>query len=410
MPIDYLDMKPQVQAMTDHFAEQAKISLDLLEELKLLLDTYNEEYESLQMRIDSALVHSPMLRCASPGFEPLKTVIAPPGEDSTLAIILASDGSQINPSRHDAVEFGMVNLGCFYLLPGSGFAPEIRTRCHLLYPGMPLLGNETLSEELVALLRDVEERRFVAEVAVQAQKEIAIHSDGEMLPIVAFTDGPLELFGEPGGQAQQRKRFQDYLIALDHMADVGAVSAGYVDKPRANLIIKMLELMTLSEDDLKREQWQARFSGIEDTQLFAELLLPGYRTTTYLLVSRSAKTFKEKSARLTLCFFYINVGYYLRDGSRMDAYARVEVPLWVAQDQGLMALLHRSILDQCKILGEQPYPYALHRAHEVAVVRFSEKSEIQQLIHAEMLSRGLVVENNSMKSANKAVAFQGRER
>jgi hypothetical protein len=366
------------------------------------------QHEKIDQQISAAEDVLPMLRCAAPGptTESLLTIHQPPLMETVFQtpIILASDGSQINPSRHDAVEVGLVNLGLIRMVPGCGRAPDVVTRSRLLYPGMPDIQVDALTEELVAILRDVEERKFLSEMALAARKEYAELHDGEVFPVVAFTDGPLELFREPRGGEEQRKRFQHYLKALDSMAEIGAIPAGYVDKPRANLLVRMLEVMTISSQELERNAGISKYRGIDDTTLLLPWLTPGCRTTVFRLISRSAKTFAQESQRLSLHFFYINVGYVLGNEARRDVFARVEIPAWVAKDANQLDLLHHIILDQCMLLGTNPYPYVLHRAHEIAVVSFREKDELMRMIIAELMNHGLIVNENSMKIENKSAS------
>ena len=64
---------------------------------------------------------------------------------------------------------------------------------------------------------------------------------------------------------------------------------------------------------------------------------------------------------------------------------RVEIPEWVAKDESKLELLHTALIQQCQIMGARPYPYILHRAHEIAVVSFEEKEQIEQMLQAEQL-------------------------
>jgi hypothetical protein len=52
-------------------------------------------------------------------------------------------------------------------------------------------------------------------------------------------------------------------------------------------------------------------------------------------------------------------------------------------------------------MGNRPYPYALHRAHEVALVSFAEKAELQDMIAVEMLRQGVDAGQKSNKQEHK---------
>ncbi len=73
----------------------------------------------------------------------------------------------------------------------------------------------------------------------------------------------------------------------------------------------------------------------------------------------------------------------------------------MAQSKEKLDLLHATLLKQCGILGTQPYPYVLHRAHEVALVRFVEQEELNRMVAGELMSRGFSMGEDSTKSENK---------
>ncbi len=91
-------------------------------------------------------------------------------------------------------------------------------------------------------------------------------------------------------------------------------------------------------------------------------------------------------------FFYLDVG---RPGR--PSLARVEIPAWVAHNPEMLDHLHAALVDQCRILGARPYPYLLHRAHEVALVSMQEKEQVTQMIAAELRRRGVPVSERSNK-------------
>ncbi len=95
--------------------------------------------------------------------EPLDTHI-PAARSPSGCTIIAADGSQINPDPHGEVLFALVNVGLFTVQPGSNAAPRTETRSSLLYDDTLHTPNGLVSEDLIALLRDVREREILAEV------------------------------------------------------------------------------------------------------------------------------------------------------------------------------------------------------------------------------------------------------
>jgi NurA-like 5'-3' nuclease len=90
-------------------------------------------------------------------------------------------------------------------------------------------------------------------------------------------------------------------------------------------------------------------------------------------------------------FFYVRL-----DGE----VARVEVPLWVAEDEKLVGLVHSAILDQCRRgLG---YPVALSEAHEQAVVNFADREQFWELVNQILVEDGIFLENSAKSESKRA--------
>jgi hypothetical protein len=64
-------------------------------------------------------------------------------------------------------------------------------------------------------------------------------------------------------------------------------------------------------------------------------------------------------------------------------------------------MLQAVLTEQAAILGTRPYPYVLHRAHEVAVVTLPEHQHVEEMIVAEFQRRGIPVAEESYKQYHK---------
>ncbi|RLD02797.1 MAG: hypothetical protein DRI32_08315, partial [Chloroflexi bacterium] len=83
---------------------------------------------------------------------------------------------------------------------------------------------------------------------------------------------------------------------------------------------------------------------------------------------------------------------------------RVEIPKWVADDEEKLNNLHAALIEQSRILGNKPYPYLLHRSHEVAVVSFDEKRQVEQMLTLELRRNNGEVGEQSGKQSTKEVS------
>lgn len=379
MPVNFIELRSQIKKMGGQAGEQTDRRKRLFDEATGLLQAYATHGERLNERVDKAVQANPRLRCARPTGEVLTQGFEPP-EEVFMPAILAADGSQINPSRHDPFPFCVINVGVFHTCPGQ--APREFQRTTLLTYEEVLTPQGLLNEGTVALRRDLYERQMLAELA-----------DGMEKPVVTLTDGPLELFSEARESEEYRTALKQYIESLQTLEQMNVITAGYVDKPFSDLVVRLLELTLLAEDDFSKAGVRRPLLGVRDETLFSGLLQPGQRSAVFAIQSQQAQNFQDG---LGLHFFYLNIG-------RLEhpAMARVEIPAWVAQDPALLALLHTTLITQSRQMGAHPYPYALHRAHEIALVSFDERKRILDMIAIEHLNRGLSVGESSHKQANK---------
>jgi hypothetical protein len=178
------------------------------------------------------------------------------------------------------------------------------------------------------------------------------------------------------------------------------ITAGYVDKPSANLVVRTLEVAIASQAELSEIRTFRPLAGVTDISLYQDLLPAGDRSALFAIQSQSAKSY---TGLLALHFFYLNVGR-----TSAPYLARVEIPAWVAGDQSMLDNLHATLIEQVRTMGARPYPYLLHRAHETAVVSFQEKDQVTQMIAQELRAQGVQVDHLSAKQYSKQL--EGRTR
>lgn len=384
MPVNLLDIQKKLQS----FGEQAKARQQAIthrqQEVADLLEGYADRLDELRAQVDRAAAQNPNLRCAVPRDEPLNSVIPMP-ELPSVFTLLAADGSQINPSRHTRIQFCVINVGVVKMVRGSSQAPKIMTQSQLLdYDAIYLPGGGIISEGMVALKRDLREREALADLAGDLKR-----------PAISMTDGPLELYHEFQESTEFTQTLEKYMTVLAHLRELGLITLGYVDKPGSDLIGRLLELVIQpGEEATPPIHRQRRFAGVRDIQLVADLLTrPGDRSALFAIYSQTALRF---GMDLLPHFFYLNVG-----SPGKPHLARVEVPGWVARDRALVGLLQAVLTEQSAIMGTRPYPYILHRAHEVAVVTMPEQQHVEDMIVAEFSRRGIPVDEGSFKQYHK---------
>lgn len=390
MSLDFQQVRQQVVALGENAPRREEQRRELRARASAALTEWAGQLELLGQKVQAAVTLNPQLRSALPRREALDAS-APLPPLPPAASLLAADGSQINPDRHGWVEYCLVNVGAIHMTHGSPAAPVHTIRSQLLYDEAMYTENGRLTERLVALMRDLAERQLLAELA-----ETLPH------PIITLTDGPLELWAGRAGEVEAKefdRRFEEYLAALEKLKTLSASTAGYIDKPRGDLLVRLLEIATLPVGDLGKAGRDYRpFRGITDVDLLQDHLSPYERSAVFGIQSSAAGKY---SGDLALHFFYLHVGA-ASDGR--PYLVRVEIPAWVAEAPPMLADLHAVLIHQCKALGSTTYPYLLHRSHEVAVVTLDEKEQVETMIALELRRRGLVPEGPSNKQTTKNIS------
>ena len=247
---------------------------------------------------------------------------------------------------------------------------------------------------MVALQRDLKERVKLEQL-----------SDGLDGLVVTMTDGPIELWGAKGDDPKAYSDFVErYKIILSRLGTRGVITAGYVEKPAADLVVRLLEVAIADQDQRQKLRDFRPLRGVSDRWLYGEhaapLLPSGHRSAVFGLQSSSEKNY---TGMLSLHFFYLNVG---TPGHPWTV--RVEIPRWVVDDPEKLDTLHYVLVEQSRIMGNKPYPYLLHRAHESAVVKHDEKTQIEQMLMQELRLQEEEMDDGSYKQSAKDLPGRSR--
>jgi hypothetical protein len=362
---------------------------NLRSKARVLLEAWADKNAELRDKVERARQADPSVRCAIPLDERMDAAF-PATADLNSITLLAADGSQILPDRHAAVQYSLVNVGAIAMRGGSGEAPEVFTDSQLLF------GDELFSESGLVTGEAIEQRRDIAE-----RRSLLELAPNYPAPVLALTDGPVELWGAKGaGEDDYRKNLEIHKSILSQLQAKGVTVAGYVDKPGADLVIRTLEIAQLStEEEFKDIRKLHSLRGVTDRWLYG-WLPGGQRSAVFGLQSGSRAHY---TGDLALHFFYLNVG-----DTQHPWLVRVEIPKWVADEAESLNRLQAALLEQCRIMGAKPYPYILQRAHEIAVVKFEEKAQVEQMLEMELRQSGSEMDTESYKQSAKNL--KGRSR
>jgi hypothetical protein len=388
MALDFQQVYAKIKEIGASVQQRKKTLDERRAKARVLLNVYADALDVLREKLETVKAADPAIRCALPLKEALDSHLPPP-ELPLNATLIAADGSQINPDRHGQIHYGLVNVGAIVLQLNSGETTQIFTDSQLLFDEeLFTASGNPVTEAMVALQRDLKERTKLDELAQDYPP-----------PVITFTDGPIELWGFRDGEdaTTYQESLKEYLAVLKHLQARGVTTAGYVDKPSADLVVRLLELVEAPQEELRRLREYHPMRGVSDRWLFGEknnpLLKPGERSAVFGIQSTLEKYYKDG---LSLCFFYLNAGTEGRPWP-----VRVEIPGWVADNAEKLGMLHAVLVAQCRMMGAKPYPYLLHRAHETAVVSNEEREQVEQMLMRELREQGGETDEGSYKQSAK---------
>jgi len=386
----------QVQAMGEEFAARQREYADLVTLARGWLAQYADQGEQLRHLARE-------FRAAIPTAEPLDAPHPLPAipEQFTVA---AADGSQIQPDRHGAALYYLINVGSLVYRHGSGQAPEPYSQPALGYTESDLYENGMLvAGNLLDVRRDLAEITRLADLcAVETsagQFGNLPHSDTRTIAVV---DGTLLLWVlEERSEEWRRTKVMAYLDQLQRIREAGTAVAAFTSRPRRTEVTRLLHLASLEGDVNRANEEPNPLQHLPDRAVF-ETLPPGARSALFVSPSPINHNHYLPTGH-TVHFFYLNLAQEDQD----PVIARVELPVWVAQTPDQLALVHASIVAQARIAGS--YPYALARADELAFVSGPEREAFDEMVTTALL-RASVRATLSPKAYYKTLTRRGKRK
>lgn len=317
-------------------------------------------------------------------------------------VVLASDGSHIDVDRHQSAHCFLINIGLAQLQYGRNPDAQLLSFPSLYFKDRDVVitsddGRQVPIEgQLLGIKRSIEECRWLTERV----KELDVD-----LPSVALLDGSLVLW------SLVEQVYPDFVIRellvdgfLKYLNQLREFSrrrrlavVSYISYPRSTEVVNLLRLAICPHPIVDCDRYcSGKFegrecdavSGLLDRDLFARLLTPGQRSA--LFSSRSSVVVKYYGEN-EINFFYIRLN---------GEVARVEVPLWVAENDDLVELVHSAILDQCQ--RGFGYPVVLSEAHEQAVVTAADREQFWTLVNQILVEDGISLENSAKSESKRA--------
>ncbi|MEX2554503.1 MAG: DNA double-strand break repair nuclease NurA [Actinomycetota bacterium] len=306
--------------------------------------------------------------------------------------VVATDGSQIEVSRHEIAPCFLVNVGEVTLdygdEPGATLAsePSLFFEPEDLYP---IYGNEERAADgaVVGAVRDTHEFRRLAQLVRETDR-----------PAVALVDGTLILWrdetnprGLTGLAADdvKKQRLDAMLELFEAGEEAGVPVVGYVSSPGGSDVVNTLKVMLCPEHPVDCDRCPFTHEGIRPTAVFDKPCDPVARVTDAMLFRKLLKSGQRSplfwsSAPVLDAYERHRVAFCYLDAA--DEIARLELPAYVATNPELIALAHWAAADQSR--RGYGYPVALAEAHEQAIVRWADRDAFFRLVAQRFVREG----------------------
>ena len=370
--LDFVKLLPHIREMV---AEQARLRPFMDGGAESARDAMEALAKSDWQAVSTKIRSLPLSHLMATFAEPPDSRTSRPRKPGHHTVV-ATDGSQIPADRHEIVFCYLLNVGTVYLPYG---APD-----DTLLSSFPTLRfrEEDLLEDQDGELQTITPKRIASrrlQAECQALMELIERAAARGEPAVALMDGTLILWSlEAESAGIRREILGEFNRLLTRARELRIPVAGYISRPGSSDVVNSLRTwrcgfcpVNCSAGRNGPESAPCRdLQRTTDLMLFSHSLGEGQRSALFGSQSKILRDLPEPNR---IQFFYLDTGKEI---------ARVEIPVWVGEDQELLELVHGVVLDQVdKGLG---YPRALIEAHEKAVVRAPERAAFFQFVQREM--------------------------
>lgn len=281
--------------------------------------------------------------------------------------IVAVDGSQIYPDRHQGSSCFLINIGSIVL--SYGFQDR---KVKLFSEPQVFIGDDEsyVSGSLVDFVNcRREELEFVQGLVLMNEaRQAAV--PGEQL--LLMLDGSLIFWHlEPKDPVLRMTFLSRYCASLEALYQVGHLCAGYISCPKNKDLVNLLRFAL--ESGLFHGNVHESLDHILDVHIADFFLEPGTRTVVF---KHQSKFCDQYPPMIRPYFFYLHVGSEI---------ARIEIPAWIATRKEYVDMISAMILDN-SIKG-RGYPVVLAEAHEQAVVKGPDRDFFYHLLQKVSLEK-----------------------
>lgn len=296
--------------------------------------------------------------------------------------VVAADGSQIMPDKHEVTLCYLLNASGIILYYGTGERPFAETVPKLCYQDEDLFERDYGKKRVPVNDKILAMKRTLAESTELERMILAAAESG--IPAMALWDGSLIRWALENEPPDYKERvLKQYLHTFEVAKELRVPVAGYISDPGSKDFVNSMRIMLCDQprvdcdfcsykDGTETPPCDA-VGRLKDTTVYRERLSDGKRTVLFT----SSSSILEKYGDHKVYAFYMDVG---------SEVVRIEVPEWVAEDRELLDLTHAVCFDQAT--KGRGYPVALAEAHEHAVVTGSDRRAFFEMLERSFIKHG----------------------
>jgi hypothetical protein len=305
--------------------------------------------------------------------------------------VVAVDGSQIMPDKHEVTLCYLLNAAYIILYYGTSERPISRTVPKLCYRDEDLMVKPYGNRQVRVNDKILSMRRTLAECAALKTAIEAAKASG--IPVVALWDGSLiQWTFESEPPDYREKILGEYLQTLDVAKELGIPVAGYISDPGSRDYVNSMRIMLCDQEIVDCDMCPHPESKpcdavahLKDSIVCKTKLNDGMRSALFTSKSSILERYREHKINA----FYMNAGKEI---------VRIEVPEWVASDHEMLNLTHAACYDQAQ--KGRGYPIALSEAHEHAVIHGPDRKTFFEMVERSFAKHGAKI-NLSLKRQSK---------
>lgn len=375
--LDIIKILPDIDNLGREQAETYKGFANELSVADSVINSINDDVDYARSRIESAKTS-----WLTANFDLAPDTVFPLAPLPPAHAVTASDGSQIMPDKNEAALCFLLNTSSIILYYNANIRPAAKTYPVLYYRENELWENDydgmkvRMTDKLISVKRTLSEMNTIKTAIQEAAKS--------EIPAVALVDGSLILWTLQDEPDSYRKRaLTEYLQTFEFARELGIPIAGYISDPGSKDFVNSMRIMLCDQSPVNCDKCIHKqdstdppceqIASLKDSAIFRNRLAAGERSVLFTSRSKILREYGDNNIRV----FYLNTG---------SETARIEIPLWAAENESMLNLVHAVCYDQ-SVKG-RGYPVALAEAHEHAVIRSQDRSAFYELLERSLVKHG----------------------